>query len=109
MSEASVNEHQRDIPIWERSDSFCPAPDLFAQSYRSIACADPGPALAREMYAGQNLFCSVHDLLLQLHSVSSGQLLNCLSSLYPGGFKVLLSILETSLILPFGITDNSLR
>ena len=70
MTQPCTDQHQRRVPIGERSRRTRPAADLTVQPFDHIAGADTRPVLAGKITAGQRLLDAVPDLLgglLQLH------------------------------------------
>ena len=89
MTQPCTDQHQRRVPIEERSRRTCPAADLTVQPFDHIVGADTRPVLAGKITAGQRLLDAVLDLLgsfLQLHR---SQLGNDSSCLLEGGFFAL--------------------
>ena len=70
VAKPRADQHQRRVPIGERSRRTRPAADLTVQPFGHIAGADTRPVLAGKIAVGQRLLDAVLDLLgslLQLH------------------------------------------
>ena len=92
MTQPCTDQHQRRVPIGERSHHTRPAADLPVQPFDRIVGADTRPVLAGKITAGQRLLDAVLDLLgsfLQLHRSQFGNDSSCLLA---GGFLVLLRV-----------------
>ena len=92
VAKPRADQHQRRVPIGDRSRRTRPAADLTVQPLDRIAGADTRPVLAGKITAGQRLLDAVLDLLgsfLQLHRSQLGNDNFCLLA---GGFLALLRV-----------------